>query len=79
VVSSRPATVFRCLDVPREPDEAEAADALAIARQLYERVSKVVAEGEAGEPDGDNEKRASPQKLLAAASLNGFETSHPSL
>ena len=32
------AVVFRYLDAPREPDEAEAAGALDIARRLYDKV-----------------------------------------
>ena len=35
---------------------AEAADAVAIARRLYESVRALVAEGKTGEPDGDNEQ-----------------------
>ena len=33
------ATVFRYLDAPREPDEAEATEAMAIAQRLVEAVS----------------------------------------
>jgi HEPN domain-containing protein len=39
------AVVFRYLDAPREPDEAEATGALDIARRLYEKVVALLAPG----------------------------------
>ena len=40
------AVVFRYLDAPREPDEAEATGALEIARRLYDQVSALLAPGQ---------------------------------
>ena len=47
------ATVFRYLDAPREPDEAEASGALAIARRVYDAIQGLVAEPGGATPDAE--------------------------
>jgi HEPN domain-containing protein len=48
------AVVFRYLDAPHEPDEAEAESALTIAQRLYDRVRGLVGPDESVETKGDH-------------------------
>jgi HEPN domain-containing protein len=49
------AVVFRYLDAPCEPDEAEAANSLAVARRLCVSIQDLAARRTVGESDGDGE------------------------
>ncbi len=49
------AVVFRYLDAPREPDEAEAEGALATAQRLYDQISGLLAQNDGTETHGDHE------------------------
>ena len=49
------AVVFRYLDAPHEPDEAEAESALAIAKRLYDRGRGLVGLDESEETEGGHE------------------------
>ena len=43
------AVVFRYLDAPREPDEAEAERGLATAKRMYDQISRLLAQNDGAE------------------------------